>query len=116
VISHHPVLLIFCHSLLLCLSNHQISALYVPSLNLKPNPCGGAAKKIKSSPYKKFVEATQKKKIKQATKSTTNQLESNALLGSSKRQKSRVCQDATPTDTPSDLDTDLAVLFADDST
>jgi len=39
----------------------------VPSLNLKPNPRGGRAKKITSSPYKKFVEATQKKKIKQAT-------------------------------------------------
>jgi len=30
----------------------------VPSLNLKPNPRGGTAKKITSSPYKKFVEAT----------------------------------------------------------
>jgi hypothetical protein len=40
----------------------------VPSLNLKPNPRGGTAKKIRSSPYKKIVEATQKKKIKQATK------------------------------------------------
>ena len=36
----------------------------VPSLNVKPNPRGGTAKKITSSPYKKFVEATQKKKIK----------------------------------------------------
>jgi len=35
----------------------------VPSLNLKPNPYGGTAKKM-SSPYKKFVGATQKKKIK----------------------------------------------------
>jgi hypothetical protein len=32
----------------------------VPSLNLKPNPRGGIAKKITSSRYKKFVEATQK--------------------------------------------------------
>jgi hypothetical protein len=39
----------------------------VPSLNLKPNPRGGSGKKIMSSPYKKFVEETQKKKIKQAT-------------------------------------------------
>jgi hypothetical protein len=44
----------------------------VQSLNLKPNPCGGTAKKIMSSPYKIFVEATQKKKIKLATKSTTS--------------------------------------------
>jgi len=29
----------------------------VPNLNLKPNPCGGTAKKITSSPYKTFVEA-----------------------------------------------------------
>jgi hypothetical protein len=34
----------------------------VPSLNLKPNPHGGTAKQITSSPYKQFVEATQKKK------------------------------------------------------
>jgi hypothetical protein len=33
----------------------------VPSLNLKPNPCGGTAKTITSSPYKKFVEATLEK-------------------------------------------------------
>jgi hypothetical protein len=36
----------------------------VQRLNLKPNPHGGTANKIKSSPYKKIVEATQKKKIK----------------------------------------------------
>jgi len=64
-----------------------------------------------SSPYKKFVEATQKKKIKQATKSKTSWFASNALLGPSKRQKRRVCRDPTPSDTPSDLDTDLSVPF-----
>ena len=53
----------------------------VPSLNLKPNPHGGTANKIASSPYKQFVEATQKEKIKQATKSKTIQLASNAILG-----------------------------------
>jgi hypothetical protein len=88
----------------------------VSSLNLKPNPRGGTAKKIKSSPYKKFVEATQKKKIKQATKSKTSWLASNALLGPSKRRKRRVCRDPTPSDTSSDSDTDLDVPFADDST
>jgi hypothetical protein len=36
----------------------------VPSRNLKPYPHGGTAKKIRSSPYKKFVQATQKKKSK----------------------------------------------------
>jgi len=41
----------------------------VPSLNLKRSPHGGTAKKITSSPNNKFVEATEKKKIKQATKS-----------------------------------------------
>jgi hypothetical protein len=87
----------------------------VPSLNLKPNPRGGAAKKM-ISPYKKFVEATQKKKIKQATKSKTSQLALNVLLGPSKRQKKRVCRYPTTSDTPSDSDTDLAVPFADDST
>jgi hypothetical protein len=53
----------------------------VPSPNLKTNPRGVTAKKITSSPYKKFVEATQKKKIKEATKSKTSRLASNALLG-----------------------------------
>jgi hypothetical protein len=88
----------------------------VPSLNLKPNPSGGAAKKITSSPYKTLVGATQKRKIKQATNSKTSRLASNVLLGSSKRRKKRVREVPTPTDTPSDLDTDLAVFFADDST
>jgi len=60
----------------------------VPSLNLKPNTRGGTEKKITSSAYKIFVEATQKKKIKQATKSKTSQPASNALLGLSKRRKS----------------------------
>ena len=80
----------------------------VPNLNLKPNPRGGTAKKI-SSPYKKFVEATQKKKIKEATKSKTSRPASNALLGPSKRRKRRVCRDRAPSDTPSDSNTDLAV-------
>jgi len=49
------------------LRSSDISA--VPSLNLKPNSRGGTAKKIISSSYKKIVEATQKDKIKRATKS-----------------------------------------------
>jgi hypothetical protein len=85
----------------------------LPSLNLKPNPRGGAAKEITSSPYRTFVEATQKRKIKQATKSKTTLLASN-VLGPSKRRKKRVCRDPTPSDTPSHSDTDLAVPFADD--
>jgi len=87
----------------------------VPSLNLKPNPHGGTAKKLMSSPYKKFVEATQKKKIKQATESKSSPPASNALLGPSKIRKRSICRDPAPSDTPSDLDTDLAVSFADDS-
>jgi len=83
----------------------------VPSLNLKPNPCGGTAKKIISSPYKKFVEATQKKKIKQATKSKTSWLASNALLGPSKRQKRSVCRDQTPSDTSSHSEQDADCMF-----
>jgi hypothetical protein len=59
----------------------------VPSLKLKPNPRGGTAKKITTSPHRKFVEATQKKKIKHVTKSKTIRPESNALLGLSKRRK-----------------------------
>ena len=88
----------------------------VPSVNLKPNHRGGTAKKITSSPYKKFVEATQKRKIKQATKSKTGWPASNALLGLSKRRKRRVCRGPTMSDTPWHSDTDLAVPFSDDST
>jgi len=88
----------------------------VASLNLKPIPRGRTAKKITSLPYKTFVEATQKRKIKQATKSKTSQLASNVLLGPSKRRKERVCRDPTPSDTLSDSDTDLVVPFANDST
>ena len=93
------------------LRSSDISA--VSSLNLKPNPCGGTAKKITSSPYKKFVEATQKKKIKQATKSKTSRPGSNALLGPSKRRRRRVCRDPAPSDTPSHSEIDPAVPFAD---
>ena len=85
------------------------------SLNLQPNPRGGTVKKIISS-YKNFVETTHKKKIKQATKSKTNQFASNALLGSSKRQNRVVCWDPTPSDTPSDSDSDVTVPFTADST
>jgi hypothetical protein len=92
----------------------------VPNLNLQPNTRGGTAKKITSSLYsslyRHFVEASQKKKINQATKSKTKRLASNALLGPSKRQKRRVCRDPTPSDIPPDSDIDLAVPFADEST
>ena len=71
--------------------------------------------KVKSSPYKKIDEATQKNKIKQTTKSKTSRLGSTVLVGPSKIRKRRVCRDPTPSDTPSDSDTDLAVPFADES-
>jgi hypothetical protein len=38
--------------------------IFVPSLNLKPNPRDGRANKITTSPYKTFVEANHKNKIK----------------------------------------------------
>jgi hypothetical protein len=90
----------------------------VSNLNVQPNNRGVTAKKITSSLYRKFFGATQKKKIKQAIKSKTNRLASNARLGPSKRRKRRVCRDPTPSDTPSDSDADLLVVvpFADDST
>jgi len=71
----------------------------VPSLNLQPNPRGGTANKMQSSPCRKLVEATQKKKIKRTTKFQTSWFASNALLGPSKRRKRRVCRDQTPSDT-----------------
>jgi hypothetical protein len=85
-------------------------------LNLQLNICGGTVEKITSSPYKTFVGATQKKKIKQAHKPKTNTLASNSLLGPSKGRKRRVSRVPAPSDTLSDSDTDLSVPFADDST
>jgi hypothetical protein len=82
----------------------------VPSPNLQPNPRGGTAKKIMISPYKKICWGNSEKKIQQATKSKTKYLVSNALLGPSKRRKRRSCRDLTPSDTPSDSDTDLMFL------
>jgi hypothetical protein len=84
--------------------------------NLKPNLCGGTAKKITSSLHKKIVEETQKNKIKQATKSRTKQFVLNARVGPSKGLKRRVRWDATPSDSTPDSDTELAVTVADDST
>jgi hypothetical protein len=86
----------------------------VPGLNLQPNTGSGIVKKITSPFYRNFIGATQKKKIKQATKSKTNRLASNALLAPSKRRKRVVCRDPTPSDIPTDSDTDLPVPFADD--
>jgi hypothetical protein len=56
------------------------------------------------------------KEIRQATKFKTMRHASNAVLGPSNRRKRRVCWDETPSDFPSDSDTDLAVPVADDST
>jgi hypothetical protein len=95
---------------------HASDISVVPSLNLKPNPRGGTVKKIISSSYRNFDVATQKKKIKQATKPKSNQLGSNTLLGPSKRRKRLVCRDPTASDTPSDSDTHLTLPFANDST
>ena len=58
----------------------------VPSLKLQSNTRGGTETKL-NSPYRKFVGASQKKKIKQATKSRTSRLASNVFHGPSKRQK-----------------------------
>ena len=88
----------------------------VPSLNLKPNPRGGTAKKIRSSPYKKFVQATQKEKIKEARNSKNLTIALNALLGPSERRKRSVCWDPNPSDTPSDSDIELTIPLADDAT
>ena len=72
--------------------------------------------KLTSLPYKKFVEATPKKKVKQATKSKSSRPGSNALLGPSKRRSRRVCRHPAPSDTPSHSEIDLALPFADNST
>jgi hypothetical protein len=86
----------------------------------KPEPTGKYSwwnsKENKEFILHKFYWVTQKRKMKQATKSKTNRLTSNAFLGPSKRRKRRVWRDPTPSDTPSDSDADLTVPFADDST
>jgi hypothetical protein len=87
-----------------------------PNLSLQPNTRGATLKKITSTSYRHFVAKKKKKKIKQTTKSKTNRLALNALVGPSKRRKRRVCRDPAPSDTPSDSDTDLTVAFTDDST
>jgi len=66
--------------------------------------------------YRNFVEEIQRKEIKQASKSKTNRLVSNALLGPSKRRKRRVCRNPTPSDILSDSKTDRTVPFSHDST
>jgi hypothetical protein len=66
--------------------------------------------------YRNFIEVPQKKKIKQATKSKTNRLASNALIGLSKGQKRRVCRNPTPSDILSDSNTDRIIPFSVDST
>jgi len=66
------------------LRSSDISA--VPSPNLYPNHRGGTVHKITSISDRKFVGATQEKKIKEVTKSRTNRLASNVLLGPSKRR------------------------------
>jgi len=111
-INHHSVMLIFRRSLLLMLSKHQMSALCQAWTEAK-SLCA-AAKKIKGTPYKNFVETTQNIKIKQKTKSETKLLASNALLGPSKRRKRRVRRDPPPSDTPSDSDIELTVPLAND--
>ena len=123
---NHPALVKTCHqppfssadffAVHFCLGSPCIRFSAVPRLNIQPNPRGGTVEKITSSSYRRFVGATQKKKIKQTTKSKTNRLASNVLLGTSKRRKARVCRDPSPSDTPSESDTHLAVPFADDST
>jgi len=113
-ISHHSVLLIFRLSLLQRLSSSDISP--VPSLNLKPNPRGGKAKKIMSSPYKNTLRKLRKRKSSTPLNPKPIGLRRMLFLVLQKRRKGRVCRDPTPSDTPSDSDTDLVVLFTDNST
>jgi hypothetical protein len=113
-ISHHCVLIIFRRSLLLMLSDNQISALCQAWTKSKSSWWN--SKESNEFTFKKYFEATQKEKIKQASKSKTWRLASNALLGPSKRRKRRVCRDPAPSEIPSDSDTELAVPLADDST
>jgi hypothetical protein len=115
-ISHYSFPLVFRLSLLLRLSEHQIAISPGSSLKLQLDTRDGTTKKLTSSSYRKFGGATQKKKIKQATKPKTKRLASNVLLVPSKIRKRIFCLNPTPSDTPSDSDTDLTVPFADVST
>jgi hypothetical protein len=111
-ISHHSVLLIFRRSLLLVLSDHQISALCQAWTKSKSSWWN--SKENDEFTWSKISWAAQKEKIKQATKSKTWRLASNDLLGPSIRRKRRVCRDPAPSDTPPDSNTELAVTLADD--
>ena len=87
----------------------------VPSLNLQANPRGGRLKKITASPNRKFVAATQKRESNRPPNPKPIAFVE-CSSWSFKRRKRAVCRDQTPSDTPSDSDTDLAVPFADVST
>jgi hypothetical protein len=68
----------------------------------KAKSSGFNSKENNEFTLQKFVQATQKKKIKQTTKSKTSRLASTILLDLSKRRKGRVCRDSTQSDTPLD--------------
>jgi hypothetical protein len=73
-------LLVFRRSLLLRFSEHQISVL----CQTRTYNHVLLVEQQRSSPCRKFAGATQKKKIRQTTKSKTSRLESNALRSPSK--------------------------------
>jgi hypothetical protein len=77
--SHHSVLLIFRRSLLLKLSDYQISALCQAWTKSKSSWWN--SRENNELTFKKYFEAIQKGKINQATKSQTWLLASNALIG-----------------------------------
>jgi len=78
----------------------------VPSLNLQPNPRGGTVRKITILSYRNFVGTTQKRKSNRPLNPI--RFASNSLLGPSKRGKRMVCWDPTPSDSPSDWDSDIS--------
>jgi hypothetical protein len=65
----------------------------VPSWNLQPYTRGGTAKKITSSSYKKFVGATQKKEITQATKIQNQSARAECSSWSFKKTEEEGCRD-----------------------
>jgi len=85
------------------------------SLNLKPNPRGGTAKKITSSPYNKnLLRQLKKRKSKRPENPKPNDCVECSSW--SFRKTEEKCLLGSKSDTPSESDTELAIPLADDAT
>jgi len=87
----------------------------VLSLNLQPITCGGTAKNWRVQRTENLLGQLRKRKSNRPVNPKPIGLHRMLFMVVQKTRKRRICRDQTPSDTPSDSDTELAVLFADDS-